>query len=295
VYATYATSYHKNTKTKQISFNGFDSSGLDYINHFEKKTALKVSRERMAIGKVVVITGCSRGVGLGLVQEYAKRGWQVVATCRSPEKADQLKSIAQDRPDLKVFACDISTDESITTCVSAIRSSGISKVDLLINNAGVSNRDHPDDPASTTDRTEFNSIFNTNVAGPLSVTKAMAGLLEASSHPVVINISSLLGSISSSSRFSTTSYQCSKAALNMLTRCQADAFPSSRCCLFTLDGFKRIWAMQRTARLRHLCKSPLMASQPSLKAQVRRIRDHSGTSKEQSCLFEYYCDSSDKF
>jgi len=179
----------------------------------------------MASGKVVVITGCSRGVGLGLVQEYAKRGWQVVATCRSPEKADQLKSIAQDRPDMKVFACDISTDESITTCVSAIRSSGISKVDLLINNAGVSNRDHPDDPASTTDRTEFNSIFNTNVAGPLSVTKAMAGLLEASSHPVVINISSLLGSISSSSRFSTTSYQCSKAALNMLTRCQADAFP----------------------------------------------------------------------
>ena len=155
----------------------------------------------MASGKVVVITGCSRGVGLGLVQEYAKRGWQVVATCRSPEKADQLKSIAQDRPDMKVFACDISTDESITACVSAIRSSGISKVDLLINNAGVSNRDHPDDPASTTDRAEFNSIFNTNVAGPLSVTKAMAGLLEASSHPVVINISSLLGSISSSSRW----------------------------------------------------------------------------------------------
>ena len=155
----------------------------------------------MASGKVVVITGCSRGVGLGLVQEYAKRGWQVVATCRSPEKADQLKSIAQDRPDMKVFACDISTDESITACVSAIRSSGISKVDLLINNAGVSNRDHPDDPASTTDRAEFNSIFNTNVTGPLSVTKAMAGLLEASSHPVVINISSLLGSISSSSRW----------------------------------------------------------------------------------------------
>ena len=136
-------------------------------------TYLKSQGRVMASGKVVVITGCSRGVGLGLVQEYAKRGWQVVATCRSPEKADQLKSIAQDRPDMKVFACDISTDESITTCVSAIRSSGISKVDLLINNAGVSNRDHPDDPASNTDRTEFNSIFNTNVAGPLSVTKAI--------------------------------------------------------------------------------------------------------------------------
>ena len=47
-----------------------------------------------------------------------------------------------------------------------------------------------------------------------------------SEEAIVINISSLLGSSGGSNRFSTTSYQCSKAAINMLTKCQAAATPS---------------------------------------------------------------------
>jgi len=179
----------------------------------------------MASSKVVVITGGSRGIGLGLVKEYASRGWQVVATCRNPEAAPQLKAIQDTTQQVKLLKCDINSDESIQTCVKAMGRSGVDRVDILINNAGVSNKDHPDDLASQTDREEMMSIFNTNVGGPLSVTNAMAKLLEASGEPLVINISSSLGSISSTNRFTTTSYQCSKAALNMLTRCQAAAFP----------------------------------------------------------------------
>ena len=180
----------------------------------------------MGSDKVIVVTGSSRGIGLGLVQEYAKRGWQVVATCRNPDNAHQLKTLAKDHLNIKVMACDIDSTESIVNCLSAIRSAGICQVDLLINNAGVSNKDHPNDPAHKTDRDEFVSIFNTNVAGPLAVTQAMASLLEESADPVVLNISSRLGSISSVDKCTTTSYQCSKAALNMLTRCQADAYPN---------------------------------------------------------------------
>lgn len=174
-------------------------------------------------GRVVVITGCSRGIGLGLVKEYAKRGgWQVVATCRNPDKsADQLSGSTTTH----LLPCDISNDESIEACVKAIQALGVHRVDLLINNAGVSNKDHPDDPADKVDRQEMVDIYNTNVAGPMAVTKVMAPLMEASLDPVVINISSRLGSISSSNRYTTTSYQCSKAAVNMLTRCQAAAFP----------------------------------------------------------------------
>ena len=180
----------------------------------------------MASDKVVVVTGSSRGIGLGLVQEYAKRGWQVVATCRNPENAHQLKTLAKDHPNIKVIACDIDSTESVINCLSVICSAGICRVDLLINNAGVSNKDHPIDPANKTDRDEFLNIFNTNVGGPLAVTQAMASLLEASANPLVLNISSRLGSISSVDKCTTTSYQCSKAALNMLTRCQADAYPN---------------------------------------------------------------------
>ena len=54
------------------------------------------------------------------------------------------------------------------------------------------------------------------------ITQAFLPLLEKSNDPKVINISSGLGSCTASPRFSTTGYQCSKAALNMLTKCFAD-------------------------------------------------------------------------
>ena len=42
--------------------------------------------------KTVLITGCSRGVGYGLVTEFLKRNFNVIATCRNPEKATDLSS-----------------------------------------------------------------------------------------------------------------------------------------------------------------------------------------------------------
>ena len=48
----------------------------------------------MSVGsKTVLITGCSRGVGLGLVKEYLNRNFQVVATCRNPESATELRTV----------------------------------------------------------------------------------------------------------------------------------------------------------------------------------------------------------
>ena len=123
----------------------------------------------------------------------------MVATCRNPDKsADQLQLSGSTT---HLLPCDISNDESIEACVKAIQALGVHRVDLLINNAGVSNKDHPDDPADKVDRQEMVDIYNTNVAGPMAVTKVMAPLMEASPDPVVINISSRLGSISSSNRY----------------------------------------------------------------------------------------------
>ena len=46
-----------------------------------------------ACPKTVLITGCSRGVGLGLVKEYLSRNFRVIATCRNPENAKDLTSM----------------------------------------------------------------------------------------------------------------------------------------------------------------------------------------------------------
>ena len=103
---------------------------------------------------------------------------------------------------------------------------GIEKVDILVNNAGISNKNHPDDLVTETNREEFLDIFNTNTAGPLVMTNSFKELLSRGDKPIVVNISSSLGSMRASPWFSTTSYQCSKAALNMLSKCQAFAMPN---------------------------------------------------------------------
>jgi len=175
----------------------------------------------MSATKIALITGCSRGVGLGLVKEYVSRGYQVVATCRNPENATALKEFLTEVGQKSAMPLDVSCKSSIEACCLAINKEN-KKIDLLINNAGISNKEHPDDLASNTDATEFDHIMHTNVTSCLSMTQAFLPLLRKSQEPMVINISSGLGSLTQSPRFSTTSYQCSKAAINMLTKCFAD-------------------------------------------------------------------------
>ena len=52
-----------------------------------------MSATQEVIQKTALVTGCSRGIGLGLVKEFLKRNFQVVATCRNPEKATDLNEI----------------------------------------------------------------------------------------------------------------------------------------------------------------------------------------------------------
>ena len=169
----------------------------------------------------VLITGCSRGIGFGLVQEYVKREWKVIATCRNPKDAQQLNDFMAKNGLNPPIALDISSMSSIESCKSEILSS-VSKLDVLVNNAGISNKNHPDDLASRTDAKEFDHIMHTNVTSVLSMTQAFLPLLQKGTNPKVINLSSGLGSMAASPRYTTTSYQCSKAALNMLTKCFAD-------------------------------------------------------------------------
>ena len=83
----------------------------------------------------------------------------------------------------------------IEACLLSV-SKETQKIDLLVNNAGISNKDHPDDLAHNTDAREFDHIMHTNVTSSLSMTQAFLPLLRKSQdQPMVINISSGLGSL----------------------------------------------------------------------------------------------------
>ena len=97
----------------------------------------------------------------------------------------------------------------------------------LINNAGISTPDHPNEKVGSITRSEMIDVFNTNVASVAAITTA-SGVLDKEGGKVV-NISSGMGSISITKATATyaPSYRCSKAALNMLTTCFAKDFPGT--------------------------------------------------------------------
>ena len=95
-----------------------------------------------AAQKTVLITGCSRGIGLGLVREFLKNGFKVIATCRTPDKATELLEVLSNHGQREPLTLDTSSASSVESCKSQIIQE-IEKLDILINNAGISNKNHP--------------------------------------------------------------------------------------------------------------------------------------------------------
>lgn len=84
--------------------------------------------------QTILVTGSSRGIGLGLVKSYlAKSSTRVVATCRSPERAHELTALKTNYGErLVIFPLDVTSKESFETLKSSLHNNGISSLDILI-------------------------------------------------------------------------------------------------------------------------------------------------------------------
>lgn len=82
--------------------------------------------------KIVLITGCSSGIGAALALEFHRRGHSVIATARRPSALAPLTEKG-----IRTLVIDVDDDASITTAVTTLESEG-GQVDILINNAGFS-------------------------------------------------------------------------------------------------------------------------------------------------------------
>ena len=140
--------------------------------------------------------------------------------CRKPDDAHALRQTGAE-----IHSLDTSSDESITAFAAAI---GDRAVDVLINNAGIDARalgadDGSRGPLDITAE-QFLSVINVNVVGPMRLVQLLAGNLRAARGKVA-NISSQVGSFEVAQRLGRdVSYNSSKAALNMLTVKQSQAF-----------------------------------------------------------------------
>ena len=129
----------------------------------------------------------------------------------------------------ELLLIDVTSDDSVQAAAAAVRERA-GHLDVLVNNAGIAGGRIP--PGETT-AADMLAVYDTNVFGVVRVMHAFLPLLEASVSPVVVNVSSGLGSLTVTndpSRFESTllglAYPSSKAALNMITSQYAKAYPA---------------------------------------------------------------------
>lgn len=147
-----------------------------------------------------VITGANRGLGLEMAKQYAAQGWDVIATAREPEKAEELNAIDK----VTVMPLDAAEDSSIETFAEQL---GDRPVDLFINNAGIYG-------PSELDRDKWLDLFNVNVVGPVKLATALRDNVAKSADKKMVVISSQVGSIAENETGSMMYYRTSKAAVN---------------------------------------------------------------------------------
>lgn len=140
----------------------------------------------MSRRKTVLVTGCSAGgLGVAFAQAFQGAGCHVFATARNPSKIpDSLTSL----PHVEVLALDVTSAESISSCVSEIKTRTENRLDVLVNNAGWGILM----PLLDTSIEEAKGVFDVNFWGVLAMVKACAPLL-INARGVVVNISSIAG------------------------------------------------------------------------------------------------------
>lgn len=159
----------------------------------------------------VFITGANRGLGLGFAQQYAERGWNVIATARKPDKAEALQALAAGNPRVKIEQLDVTDFDRVDELAEKYQDTPI---DVLLNNAGIS---------GGSDQQYFldmqwdiwEQVHLVNAIAPVKITEAFYPHIIASRDKKIAAVSSSEGSITKANQPRLYFYRSSKAALNM--------------------------------------------------------------------------------
>jgi len=174
-----------------------------------------------------LITGANRGLGYETARQLVEAGHTVYIGARDPQRGKQAAS------DLGAhyLPLDVTSDESVDAAAEQLDA-----LDVLINNAGIPG---PRKEARDLTAADLHQVFDLNVYGPVRMLRRFLPLLERSANPVVVNVSSGLGSIATAVDpaahtgavpvwVPAPAYGASKAALNMLTVQYAKQLPNLR-------------------------------------------------------------------
>ncbi|WP_029291732.1 SDR family NAD(P)-dependent oxidoreductase [Cellulomonas sp. HZM] len=175
-----------------------------------------------------LVTGANKGLGKETARLLVQAGHTVWLGARDEERGHA----AADELGARFVQLDVTDDASVARALATIEEAGTG-LDVLVNNAGIAMRG--EGMTEAMDGPSVLSVFDTNAVGVVRVTQAALPLLEQSDAPVVVNVSSALGSFWAThepsrpaSRFVSIVYGASKAAVSMLTVQYARAYPHIR-------------------------------------------------------------------
>src|SRR5262245_55408860 len=138
-----------------------------------------------------LITGANKGLGYETARQLIAAGHTVYVGARDPERG----RAAAERLGARFVELDVTDDASVAAAAAQIHADG--GLDVLVNNAGIEPRTTDNGIIGAAGQTadEMRDVFDTNVFGVVRVTHAFLPLLQRSSAPVIVNVSSSLGSL----------------------------------------------------------------------------------------------------
>lgn len=166
--------------------------------------------------KITLITGGNKGLGFETARALKEQGHKVYIGSRNAQRGQQ----AAQQLGVDYVVLDVTDDDSVNNAVATIEQQE-GRLDVLINNAGISGGfTKPRDITAT----DMEQVYNTNVFGLVRVTNHFIPLLENSEQPIIVNVSSGLGSFGmvndsskAESKVNSLAYCSSKSAVTMLT------------------------------------------------------------------------------
>jgi NAD(P)-dependent dehydrogenase (short-subunit alcohol dehydrogenase family) len=172
----------------------------------------------MSNKRIALITGANKGIGLETARQLGKEGITVLVGARDEKKSKgAAEELRKEGIDAHGVVIDVDSSDSIKKAVASVEHEH-GRLDILINNAGVMLHD-ADKSASAQPIDVWRKTFETNVFGLVATTQAFLPLLRKSDAGRIVNLSSILGSMT---------HHSTPGSQSTATTCRPTTFPRQR-------------------------------------------------------------------
>jgi NAD(P)-dependent dehydrogenase (short-subunit alcohol dehydrogenase family) len=174
--------------------------------------------DRVNDTKSALVTGANKGIGFAIAQGLGAIGFTIAVGARDDARREEaVERLRAAGVDAFGVALDVTSDDSVAAAAATIEQTA-GRLDVLVNNAGISGRtDGGAQDPTTLDLDVVRTVLDTNVFGVVRVTNAVLPLLRRADSPRIVNMSSNMGSLTLQTGPIMAAYAPSKTMLNSVT------------------------------------------------------------------------------